>query len=363
MYRKQELCRNFQRGSCQYGARCKFLHTVAQQTEPNPYGFGVKAAPQYEANPYGFGVKVAPQAKGPVGFGGKNQNQKPFENKWNRFSPLNAASTTSSRQSESQSQAVTHTCTNPETCKHQIIEDCKSEQPLWKLTCYGHWKYLPCDIAGDISYEELRAAAYEDSRKGLPLQLIVERERNLLKNKIAEFDSFLQKPYVSPQNSGPGAANSFSETVANASLSGFPNNLPLPFGQVVPPTNSRSLGSNFLVLPNTFGVSAQTSSAFDINSSTTGLLGTGPNQAFGSSGIAVSSPFPLISSVSTFPGNGTNISSNGFASSMQAPTSFSSSGSQDSITLSKDMSIWLKEDWELGEIPEEEPPPSVIQRG
>lgn len=65
--------------------------------------------------------------------------------------------------------------------------------------------------------------------------------------------------------------------------------------------------------------------SFGVYLSYVGLLGTGPNQAFGSSGIAVSSPFPLISSVSTFPGNGTNISSNGFASSMQAPTSFSSS--------------------------------------
>ncbi|KAF3787552.1 Zinc finger CCCH domain-containing protein 16 [Nymphaea thermarum] len=236
MYRKQEVCRNFQRGRfpffsvlllfvflfdvpsdngslclllvfrymdvlflasplriSEYGARCKFLHTAPQQTETNPYGFGTKAASQAEANPYGFGAKAAPQAKGPVGFGAKNQNQKPFENKWNRFSPLNSSSTTPSRQSESQ-QAATHTCTNPETCKYQIVEDYKSEQPLWKLTCYGHWN-LPCDITGDISYEELRAAAYDDSRKGLPLQLIVERERNLLKNKIAEFDSFLQKPY------------------------------------------------------------------------------------------------------------------------------------------------------------------------
>jgi len=31
----------------------------------------------------------------------------------------------------------------------------------------------PCDIVGDISYEELRAAAYEDARKGLPVQAIV----------------------------------------------------------------------------------------------------------------------------------------------------------------------------------------------
>ena len=31
----------------------------------------------------------------------------------------------------------------------------------------------PCDIVGDISYEELRTTAYEDARKGLPVQAIV----------------------------------------------------------------------------------------------------------------------------------------------------------------------------------------------
>ncbi|RRT80621.1 hypothetical protein BHM03_00009777, partial [Ensete ventricosum] len=31
----------------------------------------------------------------------------------------------------------------------------------------------PCDIVGDTSFEELRAAAYEDARQGLSLQSIV----------------------------------------------------------------------------------------------------------------------------------------------------------------------------------------------
>jgi hypothetical protein len=31
----------------------------------------------------------------------------------------------------------------------------------------------PCDIKGDISFEELRAKAYEESRQGNPLQSIV----------------------------------------------------------------------------------------------------------------------------------------------------------------------------------------------
>jgi hypothetical protein len=44
---------------------------------------------------------------------------------------------------------------------------------MWKLTCYGHWKYFPCDVTGDISYEELRAVAYEEAKRGIPLQSIV----------------------------------------------------------------------------------------------------------------------------------------------------------------------------------------------
>lgn len=35
----------------------------------------------------------------------------------------------------------------------------------------------PCDIVGDISYEELRAMAYEDAKNGMSFQSIV---RNLI---------------------------------------------------------------------------------------------------------------------------------------------------------------------------------------
>lgn len=31
----------------------------------------------------------------------------------------------------------------------------------------------PCDIVGDISYEELRALAYDEAKRGLSLQSIV----------------------------------------------------------------------------------------------------------------------------------------------------------------------------------------------
>jgi len=46
-----------------------------------------------------------------------------------------------------------------------------------------HWTELfvlsvcsgPCDIIGDVSYEELRAAAYDDYKRGLSLQSIVRK--------------------------------------------------------------------------------------------------------------------------------------------------------------------------------------------
>lgn len=40
----------------------------------------------------------------------------------------------------------------------------------------------PCDIIGDVSYEELRAAAYEDAKRGLSLQSIVRKYGWLLES-------------------------------------------------------------------------------------------------------------------------------------------------------------------------------------
>eukprot|EP01018_Ginkgo_biloba_P034058 Gb_18683 [translate_table: standard] len=222
MNRRQELCRNFQRGSCQYGARCKFLHPTQQQQQPNPYGFGVQNQSQSRS---GFG------------FGSNNQNQqKASDNKerGNRFSLLSGASTVGSRQNESQPQVATHMCTDPNICKQLIVEDFKNERPLWKLTCYGHWKYLPCDISGDISYEELRAAAYDDARRGLPLQQIVQRETGLFNSKLAEFDNFLRSPYKNPSNSSSTGFNASSSPFLNSPQGGFQSNAPasaLGFGQ------------------------------------------------------------------------------------------------------------------------------------
>lgn len=72
-----------------------------------------------------------------------------------------------------------------------MIKDFGNESPLWKLTCYGHVNYGPCDIVGDTSYEELRALAYEDAKSGLCLEAIVERERWSLMIMLCKFDCAL----------------------------------------------------------------------------------------------------------------------------------------------------------------------------
>ncbi|KAM7473493.1 hypothetical protein LguiB_020736 [Lonicera macranthoides] len=215
---KRDICRNFQRGSCQYGARCKFLHASQQNSKPNAFGFGTQNDSQFQhansqqqkPNPFGFGVQNNSQPRGFSDFGSKQNQAKPFENKWSRFSPLNAGGSSAPRQPENQPPAANHNCMDPESCKRQIVEDFEHERPLWKLTCYSHSRNGPCDIAGDISYEELRATAYDDAKRGLSLQSIVERERVLLNSKLQEFESLLRNPYTSvPQNSNLSTHNPF----------------------------------------------------------------------------------------------------------------------------------------------------------
>ena len=138
---------------------------------------------------FGFGVQNNSLPKGTSDFGSKQNHFKPFENKWTRFSPLTTgSSSSSSRQFDNQVQPANHKCTDPESCKRQIVEDFEHERPIWKLTCYGHCKSAPCDIVGDISYEELRLAAYDDAGRGLSLQSIEHRNflRRILGTKVSE---------------------------------------------------------------------------------------------------------------------------------------------------------------------------------
>ncbi|KAJ7960286.1 Zinc finger CCCH domain-containing protein 16 [Quillaja saponaria] len=122
--------------------------------------------------------------------------------------------------------AVNHKCTDPELCKRQIVEDFEKEKPLWILTCYSDCKNVPCDIVGDISYEELWAAAYDDAKRGMSFLSIVEKERNLLSSKLAEFVNLVGRLYVIQPTPLPslGASAKFSqntEIVVPPSITSF----------------------------------------------------------------------------------------------------------------------------------------------
>ncbi|KAM0842979.1 hypothetical protein ACQ4PT_058008 [Festuca glaucescens] len=97
MNRRQELCRNFQRGSCKYGAQCRYLHATSnqqqQQAKPNPFGFG--AASRQQQQPFGAqSQQFQQQQPNRFGFGvqggGASQQRNapgpamPFQNKWVR---------------------------------------------------------------------------------------------------------------------------------------------------------------------------------------------------------------------------------------------------------------------------------------
>ncbi|KAJ7960291.1 Zinc finger CCCH domain-containing protein 16 [Quillaja saponaria] len=152
MHNKREPCRYFQRGNCQYGDRGKFLHVVQQQPKSNVFGVGEQngSHEQQKTNPFGFGDQ-----------NGSHQQQK----------------------------------TNPFGFGVQI-----GSRQQQKNNPFGS------------SYEELRAAAYDDAKRGISFQSIVE-ERNLLSSKLAEFENLVGRLYVIQPTSLPslGASAKFSQ--------------------------------------------------------------------------------------------------------------------------------------------------------
>ncbi|CAL2224578.1 unnamed protein product [Prunus armeniaca] len=369
--------------SCQFGDRCKFLHVIQQQQKSNIFGFGSLSGSdqQRKSNPYGFGVQNNSQSKGPADFGSKQSQFKPFENKWSRFSSQTASAAPSSQKSDKQPQATNHRCTDPDSCRSIIIEDNEHESPLWKLTCYGHWKNFPCDIVGDISYEELRAAAYDDAKRGLNMQSIVERERNLLNTKLIEFDKLcnpqgaLLKPNHSSQNPLPSASqNAFLQAANNSaapSLSSFSQlgtSLNTGFG----PRPSAPSNNGFAQL-NPFANSTQTSSGFGTNNFLSGSAGSRGSQfpatahvnvfpsstGFGNTGVMrhETNPFSTLAVSSQIPSATTGLSpilSDGPTSASNAvgqsttEVQFLTNMQRDKI--SGEMSIWLKKIWSPGEV-------------
>ncbi|KAL8235049.1 hypothetical protein R6Q59_021149 [Mikania micrantha] len=384
---RKEPCRNFQRGFCQYGERCKFLHVNQQQAKPNPYGFGTQNASQpQKPNPFGFGTQNTsqPQKPNPFGFGVQSNSKpnqfKPGENKWSRFSP-SAGNPSAPQKQDSQSSAPNHVCTDSESCKHLISEDFQHEKPLWKLTCYGHCKYGPCDIVGDVSYEELRASAYDDAKRGTNIQSIVEKERSLLNSKLIEFENLLRNPYTPPPNSNLSTQNTLPGTISNTFPQTIQSNAPPSISsftqlgstfntgfQMRAPAPNNAFGQvNQFQAPTQISNASQNSFAFG----NIGQMGSQPaTQSFASPFPATTTTFAnAFSTAATSPN--LNLSSQKpstlFGSQNPSASVVSESASSVQTTLNtshsdsnESNSIWFKDEWRAGEIPEEAPPQGVI---
>lgn len=381
---KKEPCRNFQRGSCRYGDKCKFLHVTQQQPRANTFGFGSQTGSpfqqpnfqQQKPNPFGFGVQNSIPASGASNSGGFKQPNafKPFENKWIR-----------PQQPANQSQASSHMCTDPDSCKCQIAEDFEQERPLWKLTCYGHYKYLPCDITGDVSYEELRAAAYDEAKRGISLQSIVERERNLLNSKMIEFENLLRNPYTKQPSLAQSSQSPFP--AVGSTTSSLPaQNISSPavssFGQVAPSLNMtfgvrpsnppNNAFGQFQGSPGPFGASSMPSASF--GSQVPVQIGTNPfassagafgNNDMNTQGGQLPSTFSSSPQFLAPPANQPPMFSNGPSAANgigQMSTNIGVGDDNVSLEVSTlDASIWMKEEWKLGEIPEQPPPAQFVK--
>lgn len=420
---KKELCRNFLRGNCRYGDKCKFLHstqqqqqqqqqpranpfgfgsqigtpfqqTNTQQQKSNPFGFGAQAgAPfqqtniqQQKRNLFGFGVQNSSPSTGASNFGGqKTKIFKPFENKWTRSSSAAGASSTPSQQAAKQSQAADHECTDPEVCKRIIAKDFEQEKPLWKLTCYSHSKDLPCDITGDVSYEELRAVAYDEAKRGVNLQSIVERERSLLNSKLNEFQSLLHNPYsrradpapfpgapspvaststppLAVQHPNPPSVSSFGQLGPSLNI-GFDTRPAAPPNNAFPFQNPNQPVQTPVAIYPTSGPFAPSASNFF---SQTGASPFGNSLSFNSNSSnnqssMLSSSFPASPQFTNFEVTQPSMLLNGpsHVGDGQKPALKPSESVQ--RVFSGDAAIWAKEKWNPGEIPEEAPPDEFIR--
>ncbi|TVU07681.1 hypothetical protein EJB05_41046 [Eragrostis curvula] len=422
MNRRQELCRNFQRGSCKYGAQCRFVHASSQQQQQqqpksNPFGFGTGSRQQQQqqpsfgsqfqqqqqqqpkSNPFGFGTgsrqqqqqsfgsqfqqQQQQQKQNPFGFGvqgaaPQSRNApgpaKPFQNKWVRDPSVQ----TKQPEAATQPPAAHTACTDPESCRQQIVEDFKNETPLWKLTCYAHLRSGPCDIKGDFSFEELRARAYEEGRQGHPLQSIVERERNLQNAKLMEFTNFLNNPRVPQTASFPNVA-SVPEVKSNTPFGVSQNNGPPVFNSFSQIGASTNFGpgprmTTGVPTSNLFGQSSQTSNPVfpaatfgvsEMKFGVSGPFGSQTRQSSGSLQSSSSSSFSFPKPPAGYQQSPTSSNhhrdidkqSLDLLGGMMAPASATrQTPIEDEENENQDDSIWLKEKWSIGEIPLSEPP-------
>lgn len=186
MNRGAPLCRDFQRGNCRYGARCKFSHQQPPQ-------------------------EVQEGRDG------------------NRFAGLRADA---ARRPPAQAApaAKDHRCGNARVCLEQIADDFANERPSWQATAFGHWKHLPNDAGRDASPEELRWQAYSNAQRGISLAQTAQAERALFSETAAEFVALLRGPYR-----GPGAGAPSAPTFGSQAFGAGPLGSPFQAGSALPP--------------------------------------------------------------------------------------------------------------------------------
>ena len=70
--------------------------------------------------------------------------------------------------------------------RETVATDFATEQPLWLLSCYGHRREGPCDLTGDVSFEEARWKFFSDRANGVPDYKLVEEFKGALAAKERE---------------------------------------------------------------------------------------------------------------------------------------------------------------------------------
>ncbi|GJP48674.1 hypothetical protein CLOM_g7959 [Closterium sp. NIES-68] len=184
------LCRDFQRGSCRWGARCKFVHQAPAPTQH------AQRQPLRRAQ-WGVG--------GGGGWGGGGRGQGGGGGGGGRGGRGGGSGAGQGGGGGQQIVQREHSCVDRLDCESIIAEDAEKERPLWRASVYAHWKYLPCDVGSDVSPEEARLLAYTQAQQGVPLPSIVASERAMLANADAAHAAFRSHRYTGPVRQPPSA--------------------------------------------------------------------------------------------------------------------------------------------------------------
>ncbi|GJP83949.1 hypothetical protein CLOP_g14048 [Closterium sp. NIES-67] len=202
------LCRDFQRGSCRWGARCKFVHQA-----PAPTQHAQRGNRYAELSGSGGGGGWGGGGRGQGGGGVEGGEEGAEGGVVQGREGVGAADCAARAQvirgergGRARGEASTRLdCVDRLDCESIIAEDAEKERPLWRASVYAHWKYLPCDVGSDVSPEEARLLAYTQAQQGVPLPSIVASERAMLANADAAHAAFRSHRYTGPVRQPPSA--------------------------------------------------------------------------------------------------------------------------------------------------------------